>query len=323
MPISPGSGPAILLKARPVGGQVADRLAPPRPDGLELYLDVADLEDTGWVGPLRAALAEAYPDGWPPLIVEGPLRSLDGEFFDVTRSSPADLEVVFRLAQVGRELGAMAVNIHCINPSADPDRFSPERRDRDRAAALEFFRVYASACRAAGLEPQVENVPPVVRMREGRYLTSTEGLAPEDLRFYLDRVPGLRLTLDLSHAGLFVNALELAWGLQAASEPELQTPTVASLLAGLRNRYGLLSLDEYVDAVTPYVLSVHISNAAGLLGEGLPYRAGRYDLDGPISRLRAFARYFVAETIEPNPERAAYMREVQARLLELGAGILR
>ncbi len=319
--MSPGSGPAILLKARPVGGQVADRLALPRPDGLELYLDVADLTDTGWVGPLRAALAAAYPDGWPPLVVEGPLRSLDGEFFDVTRASPADLEVIGRLARVGRELGAAAANIHCINPSADSDRFGPEWRARDRAAALEFLRVYAELCRAAGLVPQIENVPPVVRMREGRYLISTEGLGPEDLRFYLDRVPGLRLTLDLSHAGLFVNAVELAWGLQAGSEPELENPVITGLLAGLRDRYRPLSLDEYVGAVAPYVLTVHISNADGLLGEGLPYRAGRYDLDGPLTRLRPFARYFVTETIEPDPERAVYMRQVQARLLELGAGI--
>jgi hypothetical protein len=322
VPTSPGCAPAILLKARPVGGQVADRLAPPRPDGLELYLDVADLQDTGWVAPLRAALIEAYPDGWPPLIVEGPLRSLDGEFFDVTRSSPADLEVVHRLVGVGRQLGAVAANIHCINPSADPDPFRPERRERDRGAALEFLKAYADACRAAGLIPQIENVPPVVRMREGRYLLSTEGLAPDDLRFYLDRVPGLRLTLDLSHAGLFVNGLELAWGLQTGPATELQDPVIAGLLAGLRGRYRPLSLDDYVGAVGPYVLTVHISNADGLLGEGLPYRAGRYDLDQPLRRLRAFARYFVTETIEPDPERAVYMREVQARLLELGAGIL-
>jgi len=318
--MSPGSGPAILLKARPVGGQVADRLAPPRPDGLELYLDLADLADTGWVGPLREALARAYPDDRPPIIVEGPLRSLDGEFFDVTRASPADLEVIARLVEVGRELGAVAANIHCINPSADPDRFRPERRERDRAAALEFFKAYANACRAAGLIPQIENVPPVVRMREGRYLVSTEGLGPEDLVFYLERVPGLRLTLDLSHAGLFVNAVGMAWGLKAVPEGELRNPVVAGLLASLRRRYRPLTLDGYVEAVRAYLLTVHISNAAGLLGEGLPYRAGCYDLDGPLRRLRAFVRYFVTETIEPDPERAVYMRQVQARLVELADG---
>ncbi len=318
--MSPGSGPAILLKARPVGGQVADRLAPPRPDGLELYLDVADLADTGWVGPLRAALGRAYPDGWPPIIVEGPLRSLDGEFFDVTRASPADFGVVTRLVGVGRELGAVAVNIHCINPSAGPEGFDPERRRRNRRAALKFFDAYAGLCRAAGLEPQVENVPPIVRMREGRYLVSTEGLGPEDLIFYLERVPGLRLTLDLSHAGLFVNAVATAWNLKAVPEGELKNPVVAGLLAGLREWYRPLTLEAYVEAVGAYVLTVHISNAAGLLGEGLPYREGCYDLDRPLRRLRAFARYFVTETIEPDPERAVYMRQVQARLVELADG---
>ncbi len=318
--MSAGSGPAILLKARPVGGQVADRLAPPRPDGLELYLDAADLADTGWVGPLRAALDRAYPDGRPPIIVEGPLRSLDGAFFDVTRSSPADLEVIARLTRIGRELGAVAANIHCINPSADPAGFDPGRQHRDRRTALEFFNAYADLCRAAGLEPQVENVPPIVRMREGRYLVSTEGLGPDDLIFYLERVPGLRLTLDLSHAGLFVNAVDMAWGLKAVPVAELKNQAVAGLLAGLRKRYRPLTLAEYVEAVCPYVLTVHISNAAGLLGEGLPYREGWYDLDGPLRRLRAFARYFVTETIEPDPERAVYMRQVQARLMELVYG---
>lgn len=318
--MSAGSGPAILLKARPVGGQVADRLAQPRPDGLELYLDAADLVDTGWVGPLRAALDRAYPDGRPPIIVEGPLRSLDGAFFDVTRSSPADLEVIARLTRIGRELGAVAANIHCINPSADPAGFDTGRRHRDRRTALEFLNAYADLCRAAGLEPQVENVPPVVRMREGRYLVSTEGLGPDDLIFYLERVPGLRLTLDLSHAGLFVNAVDMAWGLKAVPAAELKNQAVAGLLAGLRKHYRPLNLAGYVEAVCPYVLTVHISNAAGLLGEGLPYREGWYDLDGPLRRLRAFARYFVTETIEPDPERAVYMRQVQARLMELVYG---
>jgi hypothetical protein len=34
---------SILLKARPTPTQLADRLRKPVPDGLELYLDTADL----------------------------------------------------------------------------------------------------------------------------------------------------------------------------------------------------------------------------------------------------------------------------------------
>ncbi|MGN6812242.1 MAG: hypothetical protein ACTHMP_15340, partial [Thermomicrobiales bacterium] len=76
----------ILLKARPTPAQLRDRLAAPRPDGLELYLDARDIAPDDWLPRLRAIMAAAPPATADfTYIVEGPLRSLDGDFFDVTR----------------------------------------------------------------------------------------------------------------------------------------------------------------------------------------------------------------------------------------------
>ena len=58
------TGAKILLKARPTPAQLRDRLAAPRPDRLELYLDARDITDPnphsdGLVPWLRAIMVEA------------------------------------------------------------------------------------------------------------------------------------------------------------------------------------------------------------------------------------------------------------------------
>jgi crotonobetainyl-CoA:carnitine CoA-transferase CaiB-like acyl-CoA transferase len=56
------------------------------------------------------------------------------------------------------------------------------------------------------------------------------------------------------------------------------------------------SLDDWLDRVTPWLVNCHISNAAGLLGEGLPYGEGHFDLDALLPRLAArFAELTTAE----------------------------
>ncbi|HET8627523.1 MAG TPA: hypothetical protein VFL91_08895, partial [Thermomicrobiales bacterium] len=109
----------ILLKARPTPAQLADRLAAPRPDGLELYLDARDLAPADWLPRLRATMAAAPPAGDFTYVVEGPIRSLDGAFFDVTRESAADREALARLVAFGAAIGASAAVIHLIGPTPD------------------------------------------------------------------------------------------------------------------------------------------------------------------------------------------------------------
>src|SRR5262249_34900695 len=80
--MSPGSAPLarVLLKARPTPTQLADRFAPPWPQGLELYLDRADIAtDEECQAVIDRIRAYDLPDDFA-FVVEGPIRSLDGEY---------------------------------------------------------------------------------------------------------------------------------------------------------------------------------------------------------------------------------------------------
>jgi len=55
----------------------------------------------------------------------------------------------------------------------------------------------------------------------------------------------------------------------------------------------------------------------GLLGEGLPYGDGDFDLDQALGSLSDAVPYWVTETLEPDPTRATGMRDAQSRLISL------
>jgi hypothetical protein len=74
------------------------------------------------------------------------------------------------------------------------------------------------------------------------------------------------------------------------------------------------SLEDWCDRVAPWLVNCHISNAAGLLGEGLPYGEGRFDLDAIVPRLATIASYLVTETLEPDHDRAVYMRDAYGQI---------
>ncbi|MBI2942402.1 MAG: hypothetical protein HYY04_18390 [Chloroflexi bacterium] len=397
----------LLLKARPTLTQLRDRLRPPWPDGLELYLDVADLSDDNWAIRLYdLVMAFALPTGFT-LIVEGPLRSLDGSYFDLTADTPANRELVDRLIGCGRSLGAAAANIHLVAPVTRCDGFTRALHAATLKRTLSLLGYYVEHCEAAGLIPLVENMPPVLRMREGAFVYSIIGVEPGDFPWLAMHFPSLRVTLDLSHAQLAVNAARIppetadpsvqpllrylrgeppsplpggeapsdsSRGLPLRSRP---APTPVARLSGLRNgssrqqppstgwrsrpsppdgaregglRSGSpqlqpqgnssspipapvsratnspsglfvgedpLTLEGFVDALAPLTVNVHVSNAAGLLGEGLPYFQGEADLDPIVARLLGTARFIVTETLEPDPDDAVHMREVQAAIREL------
>lgn len=298
---------AILLKARPTPAQLADRLAAPRPAGLELYLDARDLAPGDWLPRLRANMdaAPRAADGFA-YVVEGPIRSLDGAFFDPTRDAPADREALARLARFGADLGATTAVIHLIAPTTDPAAIGPDRRDEWIARALPFLEHYVALCRAAGLTPTIENVPPIAQMREGAAVFSAIGVEPEDLTRCCAALPGLGITFDTSHAGLHLEVL--------AADPADAPPALRPAVECYRATATVASLDDWCDRVAPWLVNCHISNAAGLLGEGLPYGAGRFDLDAIVPRLAATARYLVTETLEPDNDRAVHMREAWARI---------
>lgn len=295
----------VLLKARPTPAQLADRLRPPWPDGLELYLDAADLADGAFAATVERLRAAEVPAGFRWLI-EGPVGSLDGGYFDLAADRPADREVVRRLVELGRAIDARAINVHLIAPGPDPRRLTPGERAVGLRRAVELARRLVDLAAGAGIVATVENMPPVLRQRGSLFWFTPIGLAADDLLELAARTPGLRVCLDLSHAGLYVHARRLA-DLGATGEfPEL--------LAFLRSLPPVGSVAEYAEPLGGLLRTCHVSNARGLLGEGLAYDEGDLDLDEEARRLAGRVEDFVTETLEPDPDRAENMRVAQARL---------
>lgn len=294
----------ILLKARPTPAQLADRFAPPWPDGLELYLDRADVVTQDACRAVVERIRQfQLPTGFA-FVVEGPLRGLDNEYFDLSACTPATMELVRRLGWLATQIGADGVVMHCIMPRFALTGEDWRNREQTFRACLPFARFYADTLLPLGLAPTLENVPPVLRMREGRYLFTPLGMAPEDVRWFIDQVPGLRATLDISHGQLYVNARAMADG--GGSDPDARP-----LMDYLRHFPPIASVEEFIDVFGAALFEAHVSNATGLLGEGARYGEGDIDMDCVIGRLARTARYLVTETLEPDNDYAQYMREAQ------------
>jgi hypothetical protein len=299
----------LLLKARPMPAQLADRLRPVDglwPDGIELYLAAADLADQPTLDEIVARLASAQtpPDfAW---LIEGPTESLDGQDFDVTRQSPADRLVLQRLAQIAERIGALAVNIHVIAPGADLERLNLECRAELLDRAVPFLTDFVKLMQAAGTLPTVEHMPPVLRMRRNDFAFTPIGMASADFHYLHERIPGLRVLVDTSHAGLYLNARRLP------ADPALEWS------APLKRYLDQLP-DEPDDligfmAAFPELENAQVSNAAGVLGEGLAYADGDFDLDPAMRWLDARVRHIVTETLEAHNDDAVNMREALRRV---------
>jgi hypothetical protein len=309
--------PGVLLKARPIDGQLADRLANPVPDGMELY--VHEMDVAGPVGDYRwrqvlharfAAVAHLVPEGFR-WIVEGPVWALDGTLFGLGGNRPVDRLLVERLVALATDLGAWAVNIHAVDGTDDPTVVHSASRDRAIDRAVPFLAWYVQTCRDAGLVPLVENVPPICRMRREAFVFTPYGVEPEDMRTLVSAVPGLRLTLDLSHAQLAVNALR-------GVPPNPGSPsTVFTAAAAYRERgaiTGITTLDAFVEELIGDVDNVHVANASGLLDEGAPYDQGDADLDRAVRRLARVVTSFVTEPLDSDEAHAAEKRRMQMSL---------
>ena len=299
----------ILLKARPTALQIADRISAPTPEGLELYLDRTDLVGNDWLDKLGSILEPVESRPGFTWIIEGPTRSLDGEFFDLTHNNAANQRLLARLVEFASTIGAQAVNIHATTPGFDPDLTMPESRDRNLERCLPLLRRFARWCTDAGVQPLVENNPPIGRLQGGHFSVSSIGVEPEDLAWLCEMVPDVRVTLDLSHAQLYVNCLTDS----LAELPGVLQPAIGRYA----DRAGISSMRGYAVAVADYVHAIHISNATGVLGEGLPYEQGDIDLDREVEFWLDRAHYLVTETLEADNNRATNMREAQARLQSL------
>jgi hypothetical protein len=188
---------------------------------------------------------------------------------------------------------------------------SLESRRRGLERGLGLVRFFVDEVSAAGAAPTVENMPPVLRMRESGFYYSPIGMPAEDLVWLCERAPGLRATLDLSHAGLYLNCRRYAHGRNGATVEE---GAWRELLDFARRLPAVEDVRAYAAALVEHLLSCHVANAAGLLGEGEPYDRGDLDLDALILELAPSCQYFVTETLEADPNHAVEMQRALASM---------
>src|SRR5204862_4736693 len=179
-----------------------------------------------------------------------------------------------RSADFAAGIGSPVLTIHLFAPQSPADF---RREDIDEAEVQRFLTFYAQACGSRGVIPLIENVPPVLRMRTGGVYLSQVGGHWRDLLAWRERVPELGFTLDTSHAALFRSF--------AAAYPSL---------FGLADDDGL-ELSRYVEELGPDAEVAHVSDALGILGEGLPYGVGELELDPIVRRLGELVPNLVAE----------------------------
>jgi sugar phosphate isomerase/epimerase len=299
--------PAILLKARPTAAQLADRLRDPVPDGLELYLDTVDLATPEAMNAVVANLDACRLPSNFVLLVEGPIRSLDGAFFDLARDSEADRELMRRLIDLSKRIGALGANVHAIAPDRNPAALTLENRERLLKQALGPTRNLAELALAAEIVPTIENMPPILRMRESAFFYSAIGMPPQDMVALCEAVPGVKVILDVAHTQLYLNV-------RRGLDEEVGDEDIGPLRRFVAEAPGVDSFDGYIDVLGDTLMTSHVANATGLLGEALPYSEGDLDLDPLMRRLAEQVRYLVTETLEPNNDHAVFMREAQTRI---------
>src|SRR5690349_5059769 len=253
--MSTGYAAIPLLKAAPERDQIADRLDGGSWRGLEVCLMPRDVADDASLQRAIEAVGEGVGGAEVALTAEAPVAWPSGAFVRVDRPDAEAIAGVERSADFAAAIGSPVLTIHLFTPMS-PQEYRAQPGGPDEEAIERFLRFYARACLDRGVTPLIENVPPVLRMRTGGVYLSPVGGHWRDLLEWRERVPELRFTLDTSHAALFKSF--------AGSYPTL---------------FGLdsdedLELERYVEELGPHSEVAHVSDAHGLLGEGLPYGSG-------------------------------------------------
>ncbi|HEY2600612.1 MAG TPA: polysaccharide biosynthesis protein [Thermoleophilaceae bacterium] len=305
--MSTGYAAIPLLKAAPEPDQIADRLDGGGWRGLELCLMAGHVSDDA---ALRRAieLSRAGLAGHNAVVTaESPVSWPSGAHVRVDRLDDEARTGIERSADFAAAIGSPVLTLHLFIPQT-PDEYRAAFGRFDEAAVERFLRFYADACLARDVTPLIENVPPVLRMRQGGVFLTPIGGHWRDMLAWRARVPELGFTFDTSHAALFRNF--------AAAYPSLFD----------LDSDDELELARYVEELGPASEVAHVSDAHGLLGEGLPYGSGelKQELDPAVRRIGQLVRYVVAEINEPDPARSPDMkagyRAVERALSEPPAG---
>jgi nucleoside-diphosphate-sugar epimerase/sugar phosphate isomerase/epimerase len=286
--MSTGSAAIPLLKAAPEPEQIAERLAGGPWHGLELALAPAHVADEDAVARAIDAVRAGTRGHELVLTAEAPVTWPSGAFVRIDRLTDEARRCIERSGDFAAAIGSPVLTIHLFAPLAPDDFRAAPPLDEDEIER--FLRFYAEACGARDITPLVENVPPVLRMRVGGVFLSRIGGHWRDLRRWHARIPELRFTLDTSHAALFRSfAAAYPTLFELESDEELELP-------------------RYVEELAPSLELAHVSDAHGLLGEGLPIGSGELDLDPVARRLGDLVRFIVAEINEPDPARSPAMK---------------
>lgn len=287
--MSSGFAAIPLLKAAPEADQLADRLEGGPWSGLELCLLPRHVGDEDAVARAIETAREGLGGARLAVTAEAPVSWPSGAHVRVDQLTSEARACIERSARFAAAVGSPVLTIHLFTP-VDPDRYRAGYAPADREIER-FLRFYAEACLAQGVKPLIENTPPVLRMRVGGVYLSPIGGHWRDLQTWRERVPELGFTIDLSHAALFrsfAGAYPTLFGLGLAEE---------------------LELERFVEELGPAAEVAHISDAHGLLGEGLSYGSGEIDLDPLVHRLGELVPFIVAEINEPD---ASSSREMKA-----------
>jgi nucleoside-diphosphate-sugar epimerase/sugar phosphate isomerase/epimerase len=274
------ASPIPLLKAAPEPDQVAERLQGGPWAGVELALLRQHVADDEAVRRAIRTANDAFGQTGMVVLAEAPVSWASGEHVRVDRLTAEAREQIARSAAFAAGVGSPVLTIHLYIPRT-PAEFRAGV-PVDAGAVEAFLAHFASVCEQHGVKPLIENVPPVLRMRTGGAFFTPIGGHWADLLHWRQRVPELGFTLDTSHAALFRSF--------AAAYPTL---------FGLEGDEGL-ELERYVEELGPGAEVAHVSNASGILGEGLLYDSpdGELDLDPVVARLGQLVPYVVAEINE-------------------------
>jgi nucleoside-diphosphate-sugar epimerase/sugar phosphate isomerase/epimerase len=289
--MSTGYAAIPLLKAAPEPEQIADRLDGGPWRGLELCLMPWHVADDDALARAIVASRDGLAGHNAVVTAEAPVAWPSGAHVRVDKLDDEARAGIVRSAEFAAGVGSPVLTIHLFVPQTPEDyRRSFARVDGDEVER--FLRFYADACLERDVTPLIENVPPVLRMRQGGVFLSPIGGHWRDLLDWRERLPELGFTLDTSHAALFKNfaaAYPTLFDLQSDDE---------------------LELARYVEELGPASEAAHVSDAHGLLGEGLPYGSGELkdELDPAVRRIAQLVRYVVAEINEPDPARSPDMK---------------
>jgi nucleoside-diphosphate-sugar epimerase/sugar phosphate isomerase/epimerase len=291
--MSTGFDAITLLKAAPEPDQIAERLDGGMWRGIELCLMPRHVESDELIDSAIAVARDALPQGDFAVTAEAPVAWPSGAHVRVDRLDEEARAGIERSARFAAGVGSPVLTIHLFTPKS-PDEFRrdwrPDGAGVDEDEVARFLGFFAESCLSCGVTPLIENVPPILRMRTGGVFLSPIGGHWRDLLSWRERIPELRFTFDTSHAALF-RAFAAAYpSLFRLSDDEE------------------LDLGRYVEELGPAAEVAHVSNAHGVLGEGLPYPAGDLDLDPVVRRLAALVPFIVAEIGEPDPLHSPAMK---------------